>query len=190
MAVLTITAMYFLVLGIFSLGFPSQLIFWGFILSMASTTYWIHRLGHGKQFALWTEAHRGHHDLFPARNFRSYNEYRLNTADRYSLNSVLYVLGAGSVLAAFHLIFDLSIYQTAYLSGITTLLLLVENIVHEWIHTKPPEFVAKHVKGYWHYLVRIHYLHHDANDYAVDENRNFAVVALWLDVLFGSYRSC
>lgn len=173
-----INTVYFLTIGIMSILYPGWLVPL-FMLCMGSSLYWVHRLGHTRIWPLWFEAHVvGHHlQQYPSKNFSSH-VYRLNTWDKYQLNTWAYVVVALLNLYLFNRWLHVTAPGLLYLIVLTLLFVAAEDRIHDLIHTTcDPEKLSPWLSYLWH----MHRQHHSGN-----MKHNYAVLSLWLDWLYGS----
>lgn len=179
---LEVNTLYFLFIAMCSALFPGG--WWLvplFMLCMGSSLYWVHRLGHTRVWKAWYEAHvTGHHlQQYTSRKF-SAAVYRHNVYDTNHLNTWVYVLAAASTLLVFQLLLQPNMWQMLYLVGLTLLVLLGEERLHYRLHT----MVSLEDKEPWlQYFYHVHHIHHSGN-----MKCNYAVLSLWLDWLYRSYK--
>lgn len=175
-----INGAYFLCIALFSVLYPGQGGWWLvplFMFFMGSALYWVHRLGHTLVWRLWFEAHvTGHHlQQYPGKSF-SNPVYRQNTLDKYHLNSWTYAAAALLVLFIFQRWSRPPNIALLYLTALTALFLAAEERLHHYVHT------TKDAPYPWlTYIREMHHRHHTGS-----MKRNYAVLSLWLDWLYGS----
>jgi sterol desaturase/sphingolipid hydroxylase (fatty acid hydroxylase superfamily) len=150
-----------------------------FVLIMGSALYWVHRLGHTLLLPIWFEAHVvGHHiQQYPSKRF-SDSAYRINSLDKYQLNTWMYAAAAILVLIGFHRCVTRP--SLAFLTLLTALLLYVEDTLHTYIHTLSAEQASSRGQ-FMSYIWHMHRGHHIGS-----MKTNYAVLSLWLDWLYGS----